>query len=106
MDVVIKSLKIKKRSVRDLRVRWLNLTRESATKLSEKIKAEESNKQVQDLNTMWKAKVECIPRLAEEVLGISKGGRGRIKGAWWRGEDVKEKVKEKHDVYAALIDTS
>ena len=36
MHVVIKSYKGKMRSVGDPRVRWSNLTRENATKLSEK----------------------------------------------------------------------
>ena len=42
MDVVIKSSKIKKRSVEDPRVRWWNLISENATKLSVKIKVEGS----------------------------------------------------------------
>ena len=38
---------------------------------------------------------ECIGKSAQEVLGISTGGRDRIKRAWWRDEEVKEEVKEK-----------
>jgi len=36
---------------------------------------------------------ECIQRLAREVLGVSKEGSGRMKGAWWWNEEVKGKVK-------------
>ena len=39
MDMGIKSLKAKKRSVGVSRVRWWNLTREKATKLSKKIRS-------------------------------------------------------------------
>ena len=42
MDLVIKSFKAKKRHMGVIRVRWWNLTRENATKLSEKIKSEAS----------------------------------------------------------------
>jgi len=40
---------------------------------------------------------ECIQRSAKEVLGISRGSEGRIKGVWWWNEGVKEKVKEKQN---------
>jgi len=33
----------------------------------------------------------------KEILGISKGGGCRLKGAWWWNEEVKEKVQEKQD---------
>jgi len=42
MDLVIKSLKVKKRSGGVARVRWWNLTRENVTKLWEKIKSKAS----------------------------------------------------------------
>jgi len=35
------------------------------------------------------------PSPAREVLGVSKGGSGRMKGAWWWSKEVKEKVKTK-----------
>jgi len=44
---------MKKRSIKDPRVRWWNLTRENAPKLSEKVKAKGSWKQVEDAYTMW-----------------------------------------------------
>jgi len=37
----------------------------------------------------------CIQRLAREVLGVSKGGSDRMKGALWWSEEVKAKVKAK-----------
>ena len=81
IGVVIKNSKIKKRSVGDPRVKWWNLTNENATKLSEKIKAEGSWKQEEDADTMWEAIAECIQSSTKEVLGISRVGGGRIKGA-------------------------
>jgi len=48
MDVKIKSSKARKTCIGDPRVRWWNLTNENTTKLSEKIKAEGSWRQVED----------------------------------------------------------
>jgi len=42
---------------------------------------------------MWVVMAQCIRRSAKEVLGISRTGRGRIRGAWWWNEEVKEKVR-------------
>jgi len=42
MDMVIKSFKAKKRNMGVARVRWWNLNREIATKLTEKIKSKAS----------------------------------------------------------------
>ena len=53
MDVVIKSLKGTRRSIRDPRVRWWNLTKENATNLSDKVNAELSWRQVKDVHRMW-----------------------------------------------------
>ena len=52
MDVVIKSYKRKKRSVGASRVRWWNLTRESTTKLLEKIQAYGNWNIVEDANVV------------------------------------------------------
>ena len=49
--------------------------------------------------------IKCIRRLAKEVLAISSGGGGKIKGAWRWNEEVKEKVREKQDAYTTLIDS-
>ena len=45
---------------------------------------------------------ECIQRSAQEVLGISRGGEGIIRRAWWWNEEVKQKVNEKQNAYFAL----
>ena len=42
-DMVIKSSKMKKRSVRDPRLRWWSLTRENTTNLSEKMQTKYRN---------------------------------------------------------------
>ena len=54
---------------------------------------------------MWAAMVECIRKSANDVLGISRRGGGRIKRAWWWNEEAKKKVKEKLDAYVTLIDS-
>ena len=48
-----------------------------------------------DANKMWEGMTECIRRSDKEVLAVSKGGSGRMEGAWWWSEEVKEKVKAK-----------
>jgi len=54
---------------------------------------------------MWAAMAEYICRLAKVVLASSKRGGSRIKAAWWWNEEVKGKVKEKHDTYTDLTDS-
>ena len=41
----------------------------------------------------WEGMANCIRRSAREVLGVSREGSDRMKGAWWWSEDVKRKVK-------------
>ena len=53
MDLMIKNFKVKKRGRGDVRIRWWNLTRENATKLSKKIKSEVNWKLVGDANAVW-----------------------------------------------------
>ena len=48
---------------------------------------------------------DCIWNSAKEVLGVSRVGSGRLRGAWWWGEEVKEKVKAKQERYKALVDS-
>ena len=102
MDLVVKSFKAKKRSVGVARVRWWNLTRENATSLLKKIKSEASWKLIEDADKMWEGMAQYIRRSAKEVLGISRGGGGRTKGAWLWNDEVKEREKEKQNAYAAL----
>jgi len=68
VDGTIKSSKIKKRSVRDPRVRWWNLTRENTDKLSGKIIVEGDWRPIKDAYIMWEAMVKSFT--AREVLGI------------------------------------
>jgi len=51
---------------------------------------------------MWEAMTNCIRRSAKKILGISRRGGNKMKGAWWWNEEVKEKVKEKKEAYAAF----
>ena len=48
-----------------------------------KLKQKGVEKQVEDADTMWETMAEGIQRSAMEVLGISRGGGWRIKGASW-----------------------
>jgi len=36
---------------------------------------------------------------AREVLGVSREGSGRMKGAWWWSKQVKGKVKAKQEMF-------
>ena len=53
MDLVTKSFKAKKRSRGVVRVRWWNLTKENATKLSEKIRARVNWELIENVDAMW-----------------------------------------------------
>ena len=97
---------MRKRSVGVDRVRWWNLTRENTTKLLEKIKSKASWKLIEDANAICAVMAQCIRRSAKEVLGISRGGGRRVRGAWWLNEEVKEKVKDKQNAYAPLSNTT
>jgi len=46
---------------------------------------------------------DCIRRSAREVLGVSREGSGRMKGAWWWSEEVNGKVKAKQEKFKALM---
>ena len=59
------------------------MTVEKVTKLAEKIKTEGKWTVEGDAKRIWEEMAECIRRLAREVLGVSKGGGGRMRGAWW-----------------------
>ena len=103
MDLGIRGCKATKRSVSAARIRWWNLTKENAFKLSEKIISEASWKLVKDADAMREGMAQCIRRSAKEVLEISRGGgAGRKSGVWWWSEEVKEKVKEKQEAYVPL----
>ena len=53
-------LGLKKRNVGHPTVKGVNFTSENTIKLSEKIKTKGSWKQVEDVDTMWEAMVECL----------------------------------------------
>ena len=52
---------------------------------------------------MWETMTYCIRGSAKEVLGVSNGGSGRMRGAWWWGEEVKEKMKAKQEKNKTLV---
>ena len=58
-----------------------------------------------DSNRIWEEMVDCIRRSARKVLGVSREGSGRIKGAWWWSEEVKGKVKAKQEKFKALMES-
>ena len=95
VDVEIRGAVRRKRTIGIYKVRWWNLNGEKATKVVEKIKIESKWAVDRDVNKMWEEMVDCIQRSAKEVLGVSNGGSGKMRGAWWWGEEVKEKVKAK-----------
>jgi len=48
---------------------------------------------------------DCIRRSAGEVLGVSREGSGRMKGAWWWSEEVEGIVRAKQEKFKALMDS-
>ena len=54
---------------------------------------------------MWQAIADCIRRSAKEILSSSRRGGNKMKGAWWCNKEVKEKVKEKKEAYAYVMNS-
>jgi len=106
MDMEFKGFKAKKRNVSVPRVRWWNLTRENATRLSDRIKSEASWKVTEDSDAIREGMAQCIRRSAKEFLGISRRGGGRKSEVWWQNEEVRERVKDKQNAYAALSNST
>ena len=105
MDVEIRGAIRRTRNVGVYKVKWWNLNGENAIKLSEKIKSEGKWKLEGNSSRIWEEMAYCIRRLAREVLGVSREGSERKKGAWWWSKDVKGKVKAKQEKYMALIES-
>ena len=82
MDVEIRGDVRTKRTTGIYKVRWWNLNGERVTELAEKIKIKSKWGLDRDANKMWEEMADYIRRSAKEVLGVSKGGSGRMKGAW------------------------
>ena len=97
--------KVEERSVGDPTIKYWKLTKENAMKLLDRITEEGAWRQVEDADTMWETMVECIQRSANKILGTSRRGGTKMKGAWWWNEKVKEKVKEKTEAYATFINS-
>ena len=81
LDVEFTCSKWKKRSVGDLRVKWWTLTKEKTVLLSKRITEEGAWRRVEDADTMWEAMADCIQRSAKEILGSSRRGGNKMKGA-------------------------
>jgi len=103
MDVKIRGAVRRKMTMGLYKIRWCNLNGENVIKLAEKIKIESKWELEGDANKMWEEIADCIRRSAKEVLGVSKRVNGKMGGAWWWGEEVKEKVKAKQEKYKALV---
>ena len=80
LDVEFKCSKWKKMRVGDPRVKCGTLMKENAMLLAERIIKEGVWRQVEDIDTMWKAMADCIQRSAKEVLSTSRRGGYKIKG--------------------------
>ena len=73
----------KKRRVGDPKVNWWTLTKENVGLLSERITKEGAWRRIEDADTIWEAMEDCIRRTANEILGTSRRGGNKMKGAWW-----------------------
>ena len=58
-----------------------------------------------DSDRIWDEMAECIRRSAREVLGVTRKGSARMKGAWWWSEEVKGKVEAKQEQFKALMES-
>ena len=81
MDVKFKCSKWKKRSVGDAGVKWWNLTKENAMRISERITEEGAWRQVEDADKMWEAMTDCIRKSSKEILDMYRRGGNKMKGA-------------------------
>jgi len=97
MDVGIRDSIRRKRTGGMYKVRWWNLKGEKVNRLVKKIKIEGRWGLGGDANKMWEEMANCIRRSAKELLGVSRVRSGRMRGAWWWGDEVKEKVKAKQE---------
>ena len=84
---------------------WWNLSGENVRKLSEKIKREGKWKLEGDWNRIWEEMAECMRRSAREVLGVTREGSARMKGAWCWSEEVKGKVEAKQEQFKASMES-
>jgi len=73
--------------------------------LSERIMEEGAWKQVEGADAMWEAMTDCIRRSVKEILGSSRRGGNKMKGAWWWNEKVKEKIKKKKEAYVVFLNS-
>jgi len=83
LDMEFKYSKQKKRRVGDPRVKWWTLTKENAVFLAERITKGEAWRRVEDTDEMWEVMAVCIRRSIKEILGSSRRGGNKMKGAWW-----------------------
>ena len=95
LDVEFNGVKWKRRGVGDLRVKWWNFTKENDMKLSARITEEGAWRRAEDSDMMWEAMADCIRKSAKEILGASRRGSNRMRGAWWWNEGSKTKSRRK-----------
>jgi len=85
LDAEFECSKRKKRRVGGPRVKWWTLTKENAGLIVERI-TEEGAWRAKHADSMWEAMVDCIRRLAKEILGSSRRGGNKMEGVWWWNE--------------------
>ncbi|XP_060213619.1 uncharacterized protein LOC132640850 [Lycium barbarum] len=82
MDLGI-TRKKRKRVTDDLpRIRWGSLTLSSAQEMEEKLMAMGAWESRGDVSSMWDRTASCIRETTRDVLGVSRGRRGRRRGDW------------------------
>ncbi|XP_070005991.1 uncharacterized protein [Nicotiana sylvestris] len=103
MDIGI-TIKRKMRSVRGRpRIRWGALTEDKAQELAGRLSAMGAWRSSGDANTMWSTTADSIRKAATEVLGVSSGRTGGLKGDWWWNVGVQGKVEAKKAAYLRLV---
>jgi len=62
-------------------------------------------RRVKDADSMWEALADCIRRSAKEILDFSRSGGKKMERAWWWNEEAKERVKEKKEACADVMNS-
>ena len=103
LDVQIKGIRSKRRTIPNPKIKWWQLKGEKRETFKRKLLLEEGVWESQEsANIMWKNMAKKVEIVAKEILGESKGFGPRDKETWWWNEDVQEKVRNKKNCFKAI----
>ncbi|XP_070010589.1 uncharacterized protein [Nicotiana sylvestris] len=106
MDLEIKRSRRKRTGCKKPMIKWVNLTKDKAQELGEKLLAMRAWMSMGGASSMWFKTADCIRVATREVLGVTKGSPGSHKGDWWWNGEVQDKVKAKKVAYLKLVEST